>query len=71
MKTKDSYLGTLEEREEAYKKLKRKHPQIPMQEGRLDDLYQRGIYESEEIDSILDRLHPMYEDLKWQVGLND
>ena len=63
------YLGTLEQREEAYKKAKKDNIKIQMFESRLDDLYQRGITEGKEVDDILDRLYHLYSDLRWSFGL--
>ena len=65
------FLGTVEDRIKAYKKDKDSNINIQMWEARLDELRNQGIYESKEIDSILDKLHPMYEKLKYGWGLEN
>lgn len=63
------HLGTLEQREEEYQRVKKKNIKIQMFESRLDDLYQRGITEGKEVNDVLERLHPLYSDLRWSLGL--
>lgn len=58
-------LGTEEERVMAYREDRKNNFEIKMLEHRLTDLYNKGIVEGEEIDSLLERICKVQTNLQW------
>ena len=67
--TKQDYLGTESERIQAYYKDRSNNLKIKLLEHRLSELGKQGIHTSEEIDSILDEIARLQNDLKYGWGL--
>lgn len=68
--TKKGFLGTENERIQAYYKERSGNLKITMLEARLSELHRNGITESPEIDNILSDIAQIQSDLKWSIGLD-
>lgn len=66
---KGTYFGTESERIQAYYKDRSNHLKIQLLEHRLSELGKQGVHTSDEIDSILDEIARLQNDLRYGWGL--
>lgn len=67
--TKKNYLGTENDRIQAYYKDRSSNLRITLLESRLSELHRQGITDSAEIDSILEDIAVLQSNLRYGWGL--